>query len=127
MSKNKVTYWVLAVVLALAFGSAGFAKLAGSTVSVDMFTHFGYPMLFMYFIGACELMGGLGLVFGQVVDGRLPRFAAMGLLVIMLGAIVTHVLYDPLQAMIPAVTLAVLLSGFLYVEKRRRTIFTPVI
>lgn len=122
MSKSKIAYWVLSVVLALAFGFAGFAKLSGNALSVGMFEHFGYPIFFMYFIGACEFVGALGLVFGQSIDARLPRLAAMGLLAIMFGAIVTHILYDPVQAMIPAVILSVLLSGILYAGKKMRSI-----
>lgn len=121
MSKSKIAYWVLAVMLALAFGFAGFSKLSGNVMSVEMFEHFGYPIFFMYFIGACELAGALGLVFGQIIDVRLPRLAAMGLLAIMLGAIVTHILYDPVQAMIPAAILSVLLSGILYAGKKMRS------
>lgn len=122
MSKSKIAYWVLAVVLALAFGFAGFSKLSGNAMSVGMFEHFGYPIFFMYFIGACELAGALGLVFGQIIDARLPRLAAMGLLVIMLGAIVTHVLRDPIEKMIPAVMLVVLLLGLLYAGKKMRAV-----
>lgn len=120
MSKSKITSFILALVLAFAFGFAGFSKLSGSAVSVSMFEHFGYPMWFMYFVGACEFVGGLALVFGRLVDVRLPRFAAIGLLAVMFGAIVTHILNDPLQAMIPAVMLIMLLFGFLYSEKRGR-------
>lgn len=119
MTKSKVAYWVFAVVLALAFVAAGFMKLSSSATSVEMFSHFGYSMAFMYFIGACEFIGGVGLILGRFVNARLSRLAAMGLLVIMLGAIGTHIIYDPLLAMIPAVTLAILLIGFLYLDKKQ--------
>ena len=127
MSKSKIAYWVPAVLLALAFGMAGFSKLSGNPMSVEMFDKFGYSALFMYFIGACELVGGLGLVLGQVIDRRFPRLAALGLLVIMVGAIVSHLLNDanPLATMIPAVVLSILLIGFIYTGKRSMSVAVP--
>jgi len=120
MSKSKIAYWILAVLLALAFGFAGFSKLSGNPMSVEMFDKFGYSALFMYFIGACELAGGFGLVLGQVIDRRLPRLAAFGLLVIMVGAVVSHLLNDanPMTTMVPAVMLSVLLVGVIYAGKK---------
>lgn len=116
----KITYWILAVILALTFGFAGFSKLSASVVMIDMFTRFGLPLWSMYFIGAVEFAGALGLVFGKIIHDRLPRLAAMGLCIVMVGAIVMHVIYDadPLMRMLPAVVLLVLLTVFLYTHRK---------
>ncbi len=118
----KVTYWILAVVLALTFGFAGVSKLTSQLAMVDMFTRFGYALWFMYFIGAAELAGALGLVFGTILNAKLLRLAALGLSVIMVGAIVSHLIYDSLVVAAPATVLLVLLVCFLYMDKRVRSV-----
>ncbi len=117
MPKSNVASWVLAGLLALAFGFVGFLKLSTSPMEVAVFTHFGYPLWFMYVIGTIELAGALGLVCGRLIDARLPRMAAIGLLIVMTGAIGSHLMFDPLSLMLPAVVLSALLLGFLYANK----------
>lgn len=117
MLKNNVAYWILAGLLALTFGFVGFLKLSASPMEVAVFTHFGYPLWFMYVIGAVEVAGALGLVCGRPINVRLPRMAAIGLLIIMIGAIGSHLIFDPLSMMIPAVVLSTLLIGFLFASK----------
>ena len=117
MPKNKTAHWILVALLLLAFGSAGFLKLSANPMEVEMFARFGYPLWFMYVIGVAEITGALGLVCGQFIDARLPRFASLGLLAIMIGAITSHLMHDPLPMMLPAVILSMLLSGFLYVSR----------
>ncbi len=117
MLRNKIVYWVFATLLAGAFGFAGFLKVFANPMEVELFTRFGYPLWFMYVIGAAELAGALGLICGQFVDTRLPRAAAMGLLVIMTGAIGSHLVYDSLFMMLPAVALSIFLLGFLYTSR----------
>ncbi len=110
-------YWILAVALASAFGFAGFLKVSASPMEIELFTRFGYPLWFMYGIGAAELAGAIGLIGGRLIDVRLPRVAAIGLCVIMIGAIGSHLMYDSLFMMLPAAILSMLLLGFLYTSK----------
>ena len=117
MPKGKVIYWILSVVAALLFGFAGFSKVSANPMMVQSFSHFGYAIWFMYFIGAAEIVGALGLVFGHLIDVRLSRVAVIGLLIIMVGAIASHLMYDPLPAMIPAVVLSLMLLGILYIHE----------
>ncbi len=128
ISKSKFAYWALAFPLALAFGIAGSLKLSGNPMSLEIFDRFGYSALFMYFIGACELAGALGLVLGPIIDRRLPRLAALSLLLVMLGAIVSHLLNDasPLTTMIPAVALSMLLISFAFVARKTESALTTV-
>jgi|CXWL01.1.fsa_nt_gi hypothetical protein len=118
MFKNHTkTYWALAILPALLFLLGAYLKLTAHPMEVEGFAFFGYSLGFMYFIGACELLGALGLLFGQVIDERLPRLAAVGLIIILLGALYTHATHPPLLAGIPALVLLVLLGLFLKVSK----------
>lgn len=117
MPKNKIVYWILAVLLASAFGLAGFLKVSAHPMEIEIFTRFGYPLWLMYVVGAAELAGALGLIAGRFIDIRLPRAAAVGLLAVMVGAISSHLMYDPLPMVLPATVLSILLLGFLYVSR----------
>ena len=78
--------WALRVLLALAFLAAGGAKVAGNPGMRQNLVDMGYPAWSGYLIGSLEVLGAVALL--------LPRFvrpAALGLLVIMLGAVGSHV------------------------------------
>ncbi len=72
--------------------------------------HFGYPVAFMYFVGACEVAGAVGLLIP-----RLATLAAAGLSILMLGAFVSHLRAgDPIQnAVVPLIALVLLIVGAL--------------
>ena len=84
-SVRNIIAWILQVLIALAFINAGYQKLTHGPETVKMFMGLGLPGWSAYLVGAAELLGGLGLLWLRTV-----RLAAMGLIVIMLGAIVMH-------------------------------------
>ena len=59
--KQALIQKTLLVLLSLAFLFAGGMKLLGNPMEVGMFAHWGYPLWFMYFTGACEVLGAIGL------------------------------------------------------------------
>lgn len=81
---------ILQVVLGLAFLGAGGSKLAGAQQMKEDFDRFGYPRWFMYFTGAVEVTGALGVLVGIFT----PVLAVLGGLLLaatMAGALFTHV------------------------------------
>ncbi len=77
------------------------------------------PGLLLRFIGVCEVLGALGLVLPAALGIRpgLTSLAALGLFLIMLGAIVvTFISGGPAQAVIPLVT-ALLLAFIIYFRR----------
>jgi len=48
----------------------------------------------------------------------LPRLAALGLIILMLGAVVSHGTHDPIVMAIPAALVIAVLVAFLYVGKQ---------
>ena len=87
MVSDKSAYRIVisaSVLLAAVFLLAGLAKLFG--LQVDQFAIWGYPAWFQYAIGAAEVALAVGLVM------RATRFpAAAGVIVLMLGALYTHI------------------------------------
>ena len=104
-----ILLWVLQVLLALLFLFAGGTKLI---LPIQMLTQAASPNAlvlpgwFIRFIGVCEVLGALGLVLPGVFKTRqyLTPLAAIGLLIIMIGAMVVTMMGDgPLMALIPGV------------------------
>jgi uncharacterized membrane protein YphA (DoxX/SURF4 family) len=91
--KINAILWTVQVLLALLFVFAGGMKLVAPP---EMLKGPGvqFPVLFLRFIGVCELAGGLGLILPGLLRIRtgLTPLAAAGLVVIMIGAAATTVI-----------------------------------
>jgi len=76
---------VMIVMVPVVFFGAGLAKAVGSPQHVDNFVRWGYPVSVMHLVGAAEMALAALLVF------RRTRFwAATGLMVLLTGALITH-------------------------------------
>jgi putative oxidoreductase len=107
MSKGKkIALWIVSGLVAALFLFSGLTKLLAPGQAKAMFVQIGYAAWFATFIGVCETLGGIGLLVP-----RLAALAASGLSIIMVGAIYTVIakLHQPLQAIVPLVTLMLLL------------------
>jgi uncharacterized membrane protein YphA (DoxX/SURF4 family) len=91
--KINAILWTVQVLLALLFLFAGGMKLVAPP---EMLKGPGiqFPLLFLRFIGLCELAGGLGLILPGLLRIRtgLTPLAAAGLVIIMIGAVATTLL-----------------------------------
>ena len=117
MSKaQRITYWFLMIFVTLAFLAVGSMKLMGKEMEVGMFNKWGYPIWFMYFTGACEVFGAIGLHVKRV-----HRLAAICLILLLCGAVGTHVFHmEGLVAPIPASVLMLSLFGILYLDTKKQ-------
>jgi uncharacterized membrane protein YphA (DoxX/SURF4 family) len=117
MTKTQtITRWVLLVLVTIAFLAGGSMKVLGTDIETNMFINWGYPIWFMYLVGTCEILGAIGLHIKRV-----SRFAAIGLIVILIGAIGTHVFHqEGLMAPTPATLLMLFLFGILYIDARAK-------
>lgn len=89
--KKNVTLWIVQVLLAALFLFAGGFKLV---VPIEaMAGPVALPGWFLRFIGAAEVLGGLGLILPGLfrIRTELTPLAAAGLVVIMIGATVVTV------------------------------------
>ena len=117
-----VILWILQILLAILFVIAGVPKLIlpASMLQPQSPGAIEFPILFLRFIGVCELLGGLGLVLPAVFkrSQNLVPLAAVGLLIIMIGAAVTTVMSGGgLMALIPLL-FALLLAFVAYGRSR---------
>jgi len=104
--------WMLQVLLALAFGLAGLAKLVRSreALAPRMGWVMAFPAWAVTAIGAAEVAGALALVLPGAlgVATVLVPVAAGCLAVLMLGAVVTHLVRKEPPLAVPATVLLVL-------------------
>jgi putative oxidoreductase len=103
--------WGVRILLALAFGAAGLAKLGGVPQMVQVFNAIGLGQWFRYLTGAVEVVGAVLLL--------VPAAGFLGgvlLTATMIGAVATHlVLID--GSPVPALVLG-LLSAFVAWRQR---------
>jgi putative oxidoreductase len=92
---------VLQAVLAVQFASGGVLKLIGDAQMVGLFTDIGVGQWLRYLVGFCEVAGAVGLLVP-----RLAAPAALGLVALMTGAVITNLLIGISPAM-PAAFLLV--------------------
>ena len=94
---------VLTVLLTLAFLGSGITKLAGMEQARVGFESWGYPIFLMYLIGICEVAGAAGMWLR-----RFSYAAKICFILLMLGAVSTHLIFDTFMDAIPAIVLLVL-------------------
>ena len=120
-----VILWVLQVLLALLFLFAGGTKLI---LPISVLTQMQSPNqvmlpgLFIRFIGVAEVLGGLGLVLPGLLRNRryLTSLAALGLAIIMVGAVVVTIIGDGVQMAIGPFVILLLLLFIAYARWRVR-------
>ena len=84
-SVRNIIAWILQVILAILFIKAGFDKLSNLDGTMKMFGGLGLPTVLGAVVGGAELLGGIGLLIPRTV-----RPAAIGLIIIMIGAVFMH-------------------------------------
>ena len=80
---------VLTIALVGCFSMLGLAKVAGTAGMPARAAHLGFNSAAYQRIGALELLAALGLLLG-LVEARIGLAAAVGLVLLMTGACVTH-------------------------------------
>lgn len=114
-----IALWIIQILLALLFLFAGVTKLV---LPIEVLTSMGppdqvhLPGLFIRFIGVCETLGGLGLVLPGVFHRRpeLTPLAAAGLVIIMIGAVVTTAMGPGLLMAISPLVVGILCAFVAY-------------
>jgi len=104
--------WVASGLLCALYLFASSGKLMSDPQAVEGFRKVGYSDGFRLFIGTCELLGGIALLIP-----RLAFWAAIGLFIIMLGAVYTHVSTNDPAHMGPAVVALVLLAFIAWIRR----------
>lgn len=88
----------------------GVMKLSGQEMALQSFADLGMPSWFGTFIGVAEIAGAIGIWLRP-----LSSLAAIGIAIVMAGALYYHVNFPPISAGVPAL---LVLLGAVYVFTR---------
>ena len=111
--------WSLRILLGLGFLMASLGKLSRSEVVIQMFQEWGYFQHFYIIIGILELSLAILLIIPKT-----SVYAILGLIVIMIGALITHLLHDPPLEMLRPIVFMVLLLVLFYLQKGKRQLLS---
>ncbi len=109
---RNITAWIIAGLLAVAFLGSAITKLLGQEMHVQNFQRWGIPLAFMYVIGVLELLGAVG-----VLIPKLRALAGLGLGLLMIGAVGTHVVFGE-WAMVPPPFVLMVLAFVLFALRK---------
>jgi len=98
--------WTIQILLAALFLFAGGAKFVMPVEEMTKGMPAWMPLSFVYFIGVCEVLGGIGLILPGLLHIKpgLTPLAAAGLVIIMIGAVVVSLPMGVATALLPLVT-----------------------
>ena len=82
--------WLLAVILFWFFAINGYPKLMGADPVAHQFESWGYSASFAVLVGSVEILGAI-----LVLIPRTAFWGALLLLFILIGAMYTHISYEP--------------------------------
>jgi putative oxidoreductase len=104
--------WIPAVLLVLIFAPQGWSKFFDDSGWAGAFRHWGYPDWFRITIGVLELAA-----VALLLAGRTAAFGALIIIVVMLGGMATHLIFDGGRHMTSEVVPLVLATIVLVVRR----------
>ena len=110
---KQILMWVCIVPLALLFAFTSFGKLSGDPETEANFIRWGYTPVFKIVIGCLEGLGAIGLLIP-----RLRKWAALGLIGIMIGAAYTHLTHDEAKFVVLNTVVTLLALGVIRFSKQ---------
>jgi hypothetical protein len=101
-----VALWIIQILLALLFLFTGGVKLIMPIEEMTKQMPMAIPGLFLRFLGACEVLGALGLILPGLlhIKAWLTPLAAAGLVILMIGATAFSLKIGVTTAIMPLVT-----------------------
>lgn len=112
---RRIAIWTMVVLVGSFFVLVGWSKLMGPSGAhwAVRLEHWGYPAASRYVIGAVEILAGMGFLVPV-----LRRWAAITLMVVMMGAFATHLIHHEFVRLLPPLVLGALLFGLCWWQPR---------
>ena len=98
-----ILLWIIQTLLSLIFLLAGVAKFLTPVEEMNRQAPVVFPGWFLHFIGACEILGAVGLILPSLLRSKpgLTPLAAAGLAIITLGATIITLKVGIAMALFP--------------------------
>ena len=114
--KRNTALWIVQGLLAAMFLLAGAPKLVMSAAQMASPGPVQVPVLFVRFIGVCEMLGAIGMIAPGATGIRpgLTPLAAAGLVIIMCGATVINLMNGMAPFAVPTAVLGLMAAYVVY-------------
>lgn len=109
-----IVSWILRILVALGFLLASLGKLTSNANVIQMFENWGFPDGFYLVIGILELVLAVMLLIPKTM-----KIALLGLIVLMVGAIITHIVNDPIGQILRPIIFMLFLLGIYFLNFRK--------
>jgi uncharacterized membrane protein YphA (DoxX/SURF4 family) len=108
--------WIIQILLALLFLFSGVTKLYPLMDMTPPPNSINFPIWFLKFIAVCEILGALGLILPGVLrrNQYLTPLAAVGLTILMIGAVVVTVMTMGVAASVTPLVVGLLCAFVAY-------------
>lgn len=106
--------WIPAILLVLIFAPQGWSKFNDASGWATAFRHWGYPDWFRVTVGVTELAAVVLLLLG-----RTAAFGAILIIIVMLGGMATHIIFDGGRHLTSEIVPLTLASIVLAVRRRQ--------
>ncbi len=107
MSKSKlIVSWTLRILISIGFLLASLGKLTNNPSVIEMFQNWGFPNGFYFIIGLIELLLAIAILIPKVL-----KYAMIGMTSILIGAMGTHIVNDPIGQLIRPILFLIALGG----------------
>ena len=121
--RNKIIYWIFTLWLSLGMVSTGIVQLMQTKEETDMFTHLGFPLYLLTFLGASKMLGTIVVLIPGF--SLLKEWAYAGFFFMMSGAVASHIIMgDPMNETFPPVLLLMLTMISWYFRPANRKLVT---
>ncbi len=107
--------WALKIVISLLFILASTGKLTANEAVIEMFRNWGFFDGFYLIIGIIEFALAILLLIP-----RTSLYAALSLFVLMIGALITHLINDPISEIIRPLIFMILLATIIFFQWNKR-------
>lgn len=114
MKKTKIIFWITTGLIFL-FEGVMPALTSQSEMSVQGFTHLGYPVYFVTVLAVFKVLGSLALVI-PLVPARVKEWAYAGLMFDFLSALISIIIVDGLTPVILAPIIAIVILSISYIH-----------
>jgi len=104
---NKIIYWISTIWLSLGMVSSAIVQLINLKEEIELFTHLGYPIYFLYLLGVWKLLGVIAVLLPKFLIVK--EWAYAGFFFAMSGAVYSHIVVgDGFGEIFPCLLLLVL-------------------
>lgn len=119
----KILLWIVSALAAFIFVSTGLPKVTASAADLTVMYQ-GIPVVLLKIAGVAEVLGGLGLIVPAAtrILPILTPVAAGGLVLTMVGAIITNIAIGEYAAILIALAYLLAAAGILWARSTRYAI-----